>query len=242
MSTAAALRRNGGGDSTGVMAMVAWARRATSVDRADRGRRFSSGAMMTNVLAAQCTPTCSPAGSAFSGVPAGCFATTNGSLWNSQCSGGQLIKTAQQWGDQAAGDVPGLLRPPPGCSCGTAPRTRRSTTTTSAKPSSSGPTCTGPEPDSGLHRPPAVELDPHPVRHHLDPGHGRGHQHQRGGPPAPDERPDRLRHLLPRPRRRRHLLTVPLTLSVGLPVTVPVAVGRPEQRAERRRLGAAAWT
>jgi endo-1,4-beta-xylanase len=61
---------------------------------------FSSGAMMTNVLAAE-YPDVFAAGSAFMGVPAGCFATTDGSSWNSQCSGGQLIKTAQQWGDQA---------------------------------------------------------------------------------------------------------------------------------------------
>ncbi|KAA9372970.1 esterase, partial [Microbispora cellulosiformans] len=31
----------------------------------------------------------------------------NGSLWNSQCSGGQIIKTAQQWGDQARAMYPG---------------------------------------------------------------------------------------------------------------------------------------
>jgi poly(3-hydroxybutyrate) depolymerase len=67
---------------------------------------FSSGAMMTNVLAAE-YPDVFAAGSAFSGVPAGCFATTNGSLWNSTCSGGQSIKTAQQWGDIARAMYPG---------------------------------------------------------------------------------------------------------------------------------------
>ncbi|WP_440074095.1 extracellular catalytic domain type 1 short-chain-length polyhydroxyalkanoate depolymerase [Streptosporangium sp. OZ121] len=103
----AALRRDGGGDSTGVMAMAAWARQRYNVDP---GRivvsGFSSGAMMTNVLAAQ-YPDVFAAGSAFSGVPAGCFATTNGSLWNGQCSGGQVIKTAQQWGDLARSMYPG---------------------------------------------------------------------------------------------------------------------------------------
>ncbi|NJP96992.1 PHB depolymerase family esterase [Nonomuraea sp. FMUSA5-5] len=107
VSTPAALRRDGGGDSTGIMAMVAYARQRYNVDP---GRivvsGFSSGAMMTNVLAAQ-YPDVFAAGSAFSGVPAGCFATTNGSLWNSQCSGGQLVKTAQQWGDQARAMYPG---------------------------------------------------------------------------------------------------------------------------------------
>ncbi|MEU8040366.1 PHB depolymerase family esterase [Streptosporangium sp. NPDC049078] len=107
VSTPAALRRDGGGDSTGVMAMVTWARQRYNVDP-ERivVSGFSSGAMMTNVLAAQ-YPDVFAAGSAFSGVPAGCFATTNGSLWNSQCSGGQLIKTAQQWGDQARSMYPG---------------------------------------------------------------------------------------------------------------------------------------
>ncbi|MFC6087558.1 extracellular catalytic domain type 1 short-chain-length polyhydroxyalkanoate depolymerase [Sphaerisporangium aureirubrum] len=107
VSTAAALRRDGGGDSTGIMSMVAYARQRYTVDP---GRivvsGFSSGAMMTNVLAAQ-YPDVFSAAASFSGIPAGCFATTNGSLWNSQCSGGNLIKTPQQWGDQARAMYPG---------------------------------------------------------------------------------------------------------------------------------------
>ena len=107
VSTPAALLRNGGGDSTGIMSMVAYARSNHPID-ASRivVSGFSSGAMMTNVLAAQ-YPDVFSAGSAFAGVPAGCFATTNGSLWNSQCSGGTLSKTAQQWGDQARAMNPG---------------------------------------------------------------------------------------------------------------------------------------
>ncbi|MEU8192785.1 PHB depolymerase family esterase [Microbispora amethystogenes] len=107
VSTPAALRRDGGSDSTGIMAMVNYTRQRYNVDP---GRivvsGFSSGAMMTNVLAAE-YPDVFSAASAFSGVPAGCFATTNGSLWNSQCSGGQITKTAQQWGDQARAMYPG---------------------------------------------------------------------------------------------------------------------------------------
>ncbi|WP_055481302.1 extracellular catalytic domain type 1 short-chain-length polyhydroxyalkanoate depolymerase [Sphaerimonospora mesophila] len=107
VSTPAALSRDGGGDSTGIMAMVSYARQRYNVDPARIVvSGFSSGAMMTNVLAAQ-YPDVFSAASAFSGVPAGCFATTNGSLWNSQCSGGNLIKTAQQWGDQARAMYPG---------------------------------------------------------------------------------------------------------------------------------------
>ncbi|WP_327043509.1 PHB depolymerase family esterase [Microbispora sp. NBC_01189] len=107
VSTPAALRRDGGSDSTGIMAMVNYTRQRYNVDP---GRivvsGFSSGAMMTNVLAAQ-YPDVFSAASAFSGVPAGCFATTDGSLWNNQCSGGQISKTAQQWGDQARAMYPG---------------------------------------------------------------------------------------------------------------------------------------
>jgi poly(hydroxyalkanoate) depolymerase family esterase len=107
VSTPAALQRNGGGDSTGIMSMVAYARANHPID-ASRivVSGFSSGAMMTNVLAAQ-YPDVFSAASAFSGVPAGCFATTNGSLWNSQCSGGTIIRSAQQWGDQARSMYPG---------------------------------------------------------------------------------------------------------------------------------------
>ncbi|MEU6415464.1 PHB depolymerase family esterase [Microbispora sp. NPDC046933] len=107
VSTPAALRRDGGGDSTGIMSMVAYARQRYNVDP---GRivvaGFSSGAMMTNVLAAQ-YPDVFSAASAFSGVPAGCFATTGGSLWNTECAHGQITKTAQQWGDQARAMYPG---------------------------------------------------------------------------------------------------------------------------------------
>ncbi|MFD4669121.1 PHB depolymerase family esterase [Lentzea sp. NPDC058450] len=107
VSTQNALRRNGGSDSTGIMSMVAHARQRYNVDPARIVvSGISSGAMMTNVLAAE-YPDVFSAASAFAGVPAGCFATTDGSLWNSQCSGGTLNKTPQQWGDQARAMFPG---------------------------------------------------------------------------------------------------------------------------------------
>ncbi|WP_239160848.1 extracellular catalytic domain type 1 short-chain-length polyhydroxyalkanoate depolymerase [Virgisporangium ochraceum] len=107
VSTPPALRRDGGGDSTGIMSMVSWARARYDVDPARIVvSGFSSGAMMTNVLAAQ-YPDVFSAASAYSGVPAGCFATTDGSLWNGQCSGGSVIRTAQQWGDLARAMNPG---------------------------------------------------------------------------------------------------------------------------------------
>jgi poly(hydroxyalkanoate) depolymerase family esterase len=107
VSTPAGLRRDGGSDSTGIAAMVAWTRAHYNVDPARIVvSGFSSGAMMTNVLAAE-YPDVFSAGSAFSGVPAGCFATTDGSLWNSTCATGHRIMTAQQWGDLARSMYPG---------------------------------------------------------------------------------------------------------------------------------------
>ncbi|WP_239133232.1 extracellular catalytic domain type 1 short-chain-length polyhydroxyalkanoate depolymerase [Paractinoplanes durhamensis] len=105
--SAQALKRGGGSDPVGIMSMVDYAKSHYNVDPA---RVFatgtSSGAMMTNVMLAD-YPDVFAGGSAFMGVPATCFATTGGSTWNSQCSGGQISKTAQQWGDAARAMDPG---------------------------------------------------------------------------------------------------------------------------------------
>jgi poly(hydroxyalkanoate) depolymerase family esterase len=102
-----ALKRGGGSDPVGIMSMVGYARQRYNGDPARTYvTGFSSGAMMTNVLAAE-YPDVFVAGSAFMGVPAGCFATTGGSTWNSECSGGRITKTAQQWGDLARSMYPG---------------------------------------------------------------------------------------------------------------------------------------
>ena len=107
VSSPQALERDGGSDSTGIMSMVSWARAHYNVEPSRIVvSGFSSGAMMTNLLAAE-YPDVFAAGAAFSGVPAGCFGTTDGSLWNSTCSGGKLVKTAQQWGDLARAMYPG---------------------------------------------------------------------------------------------------------------------------------------
>ena len=93
--TNATLTHNAGGDSLGIISMVRFAIANWGVDPT---RVFatgtSSGAMMTNVLMGA-YPDVFAAGSAFSGVPYGCFAGAG--MWNSQCSQGQLIKTPQQW-------------------------------------------------------------------------------------------------------------------------------------------------
>jgi acetylxylan esterase len=107
VSSPAALRRGGGSDPVGIASMVSYTQQRYN---ADPNRVFvtgsSSGAMMTNVLLGD-YPDVFKAGASFAGVPFGCFATTNGSEWNSQCSGGQLIRTPQQWGDLVRNAYPG---------------------------------------------------------------------------------------------------------------------------------------
>jgi poly(hydroxyalkanoate) depolymerase family esterase len=96
-----ALTRGGGSDPVGIISMVNYAKQNYNVDSSRvYVSGVSSGAMMTNVMAAE-YPDVFAAGSAFMGVPATCFATTGGSTWNSDCANGIITKTAQQWGDAA---------------------------------------------------------------------------------------------------------------------------------------------
>ncbi|MFG2109404.1 extracellular catalytic domain type 1 short-chain-length polyhydroxyalkanoate depolymerase [Micromonospora chersina] len=107
VSSPQALRRDGGSDPVGIKSMVDYVRQRYPVDA---NRIFttgvSSGAMMTNVLLGL-YPDVFSAGAAFAGVPFGCFATTNGSEWNSECANGQVAKTPQQWGDLVRNAYPG---------------------------------------------------------------------------------------------------------------------------------------
>ncbi|GAA4719619.1 extracellular catalytic domain type 1 short-chain-length polyhydroxyalkanoate depolymerase [Phytohabitans rumicis] len=107
VSSAAALRRGGGSDPVGIMSMVDYVRARYPVDA---NKIFvtgtSSGAMMTNVLLGD-YPDVFKAGASFAGVPFACFATTNGSEWNSECANGTIIRTAQQWGDLVRNAYPG---------------------------------------------------------------------------------------------------------------------------------------
>jgi acetylxylan esterase len=111
--TQQALRRNGGSDPVSIMSMVNWVEQNRN---GDPNRVFvtgaSSGAMMTNVLLGD-YPDVFKAGAAFMGVPATCFATTPPNTWNSDCANGNIIKTAQQWGDAARGMDPGYTGPRP---------------------------------------------------------------------------------------------------------------------------------
>lgn len=113
VSSPGALRHNGNSDPVGIVSMVNWVIQNRNGD-ANRvyATGASSGAMMTNVLLGD-YPDVFKAGAAFMGVPFGCFATTDGSMWNSQCSSGQRIMTAQQWGDLVRNAYPGYTGPRP---------------------------------------------------------------------------------------------------------------------------------
>ncbi len=107
VSSPQALQHDGGSDPVGLMSMVDYVQQHYTVDPS---RVFvtgaSSGAMMTNVLLGD-YPDVFKAGAAFMGVPFACFATTDGSSWNSACANGQISKTPQQWGDLVRGAFPG---------------------------------------------------------------------------------------------------------------------------------------
>ncbi|MFJ4628644.1 PHB depolymerase family esterase [Streptomyces sp. NPDC088847] len=113
VSSPQALHRNGGSDPVGIKSMVDW---VMGTYAADTSRVYalgiSSGAMMTNVLLGD-YPDVFAAGAAFAGVPFGCFATTDGSEWNTACANGTVIQTPQQWGDLVRGADPGYTGPRP---------------------------------------------------------------------------------------------------------------------------------
>ncbi|WSA12589.1 PHB depolymerase family esterase [Micromonospora sp. NBC_01813] len=107
VSSPQALRRDGGSDPIGLKSMIDHVRQRYPVDPSRIvAAGFSSGAMMTNVMLGL-YPDLFSAGMSSSGVPFGCFATTNGSEWNSECSGGRIVRTPQQWGDAVRNAYPG---------------------------------------------------------------------------------------------------------------------------------------
>lgn len=108
-----ALTRGGGSDPVGIMSMVTYVRQRYNADpERTYSTGTSSGAMMTNVLLGV-YPDVFKAGASFAGVPFACFATTNGSEWNSECANGQIIRTPQQWGDLVRNAYPGYTGPRP---------------------------------------------------------------------------------------------------------------------------------
>jgi poly(hydroxyalkanoate) depolymerase family esterase len=107
VSSPGALTHNSTSDPAGIISMVQYVEQH---DNGDASRVFvtgaSSGGMMTDVLLGD-YPDVFKAGAPFMGVPFGCFATTDGSMWNSQCANGQITKTPQQWGDLVRAADPG---------------------------------------------------------------------------------------------------------------------------------------
>ncbi|KAF1926314.1 carbohydrate esterase family 1 protein [Didymella exigua CBS 183.55] len=101
VSSKATLTHNGGGDSNTIANMATW---TVSQYNADASKVFvtgsSSGAMMTNVLAAT-YPDIFKAAIVYSGVPAGCFVSASGAVdaWNSTCAQGNSIATPEAWTD-----------------------------------------------------------------------------------------------------------------------------------------------
>ena len=112
VASTASLTHDGGGDSQTIVNMVKYAETNYGGDP-DRVyvTGSSSGAMMTNVLAGA-YPDVFKAGTLYGGVPDGCFYVASATAgmatpgWNNQCSGGKVIKTAQQWGDQVRSYYP----------------------------------------------------------------------------------------------------------------------------------------
>ncbi|KAF2036225.1 alpha/beta-hydrolase [Setomelanomma holmii] len=109
VSSKQTLSHEGGGDSNTIANMVKW---TWNEYKADASKVFvtgsSSGAMMTNVLAAT-YPDIFKAAIVYSGVGAGCFVSSSGGIdaWNSTCANGQSITTPQAWANIVLNMYPG---------------------------------------------------------------------------------------------------------------------------------------
>ncbi|TFL00140.1 putative acetylxylan esterase [Pterulicium gracile] len=109
--TNATLTHDAGGDSLAIAEVVRYAIKTYGVDpKRVYATGTSSGGMMTNVLMGA-YPDLFAAGSAWAGVPYGCFAGPD--MWQYECSIGKLIKTPQEWGNQVRAGYPGYTGPRP---------------------------------------------------------------------------------------------------------------------------------
>jgi endo-1,4-beta-xylanase len=112
VSSPEALNHDGHSDPAGIVSMVRYVQRHFRASDQVYATGLSSGAMMTNVLLGD-YPEIFKAGAAFAGVPFACFATTNGSEWNSECANGLISKTPQAWGDLVRAANPRFRGPRP---------------------------------------------------------------------------------------------------------------------------------
>ncbi|ONI87731.1 esterase [Saccharothrix sp. ALI-22-I] len=104
----AAKRRGGGSDPVSIVSMVTYAQQRHGGD-ANRvyATGSSSGGMMTQHMLAL-YPDVFKAGAAFMGVPFNCFAgAADYPPGRSQCTGGNMNRTPQQWGDAVRQAYPG---------------------------------------------------------------------------------------------------------------------------------------
>jgi len=109
VSSKAALTHNGGGDSNSIANMVNYTLNKYSGDASKvYVTGSSSGAMMTNVMAAT-YPEMFQAGIAYSGVAAGCFYSQSGGAdaWNNSCANGQAHGTPEVWAKMVHDMYPG---------------------------------------------------------------------------------------------------------------------------------------
>ncbi|CCC12718.1 hypothetical protein SMACR_05677 [Sordaria macrospora] len=102
LSSKEGLTHDGGGDSLGIVSMVRWTIKKYN---ADASRVFvtgvSSGGMMTNLLVGA-YPDVFAAGSAFAGVPFGCYAYPGNNSgvygwWSDDCAKGRVTYTGAEW-------------------------------------------------------------------------------------------------------------------------------------------------
>ncbi|KAI1146689.1 Alpha/Beta hydrolase protein [Nemania diffusa] len=97
LSSNATLRHDAGGDSLGIVSMVRWALKRYD---GDAKRVFvtgiSSGAMMTSTLVGA-YPDVFAAGSAFAGVPFGCYAADGYGVWSDTCATGKVTHAPAEW-------------------------------------------------------------------------------------------------------------------------------------------------
>ncbi|RQX03272.1 extracellular catalytic domain type 1 short-chain-length polyhydroxyalkanoate depolymerase [Micromonospora inaquosa] len=110
----AAKRRGGGSDPVSIISMIRYVQQQYAAD-GDRvyATGSSSGGMMTNHMLAL-YPDVFKAGAAFMGVPFNCFANAaDYPPGSSQCTGGNMNRTPQQWGDAVRQAYPGYSGPRP---------------------------------------------------------------------------------------------------------------------------------
>ncbi|KAF4781259.1 feruloyl esterase B [Colletotrichum scovillei] len=113
VSSPQTLSHDAGGDSLGIVSMVRWTLQNYDVD-ADRVfvTGVSSGAMMTNVLVGA-YPDVFAAGSAFAGVPFGCYAADGFAVWSDDCASGRITHTGEEWAAIVEAAYPGYAGPRP---------------------------------------------------------------------------------------------------------------------------------